>query len=92
MWYEWYEWYCTNVVIGLVEVLPVPMMGNAENVKRRKLEERKPVMVLKMSKKMLNNGNLSAGRTHKLTKMIRNLKTFDKEDDGTQWQARSVTV
>ena len=76
----------------MVEVLPVPMTGNAESVKKRKLEERNPVMVLKMLKKMLKNGNLSPERKHELTKMIRNLKTFDKEDDGTQWQARSVTV
>ena len=67
------------------------MMGNAENVKRRKLEERNPVMVLKMLKKMLKNGNLSPERKHELNKMNRNLKIFDKEDDGTQWQALSVT-
>ena len=73
----------------MVEVLPSPMM---ENVKKSELEGRNPVMVLKMLKKMLSNGYLSPQRKHELTKMITNLKPFDKEDDGTQWQARSVTV
>ena len=73
----------------MVEVLPLPMM---ETVKRSELEGRNPVMVLKMLKKMLSNGYLSPQRKHELTKMITNLKPFDKEDDGTQWQARSVTV
>ena len=70
---------------------------NSDKMKRRISQERNPAMVLKMLRKLVNNGKLSSGpgRNLELEKIIKDLEIlepFYKDDNRYQWEARSVVV
>ena len=78
-----------------MEILPIQVVPNArmlKNAKRNELQDRNPLMMLKMLRRMMESVELSPMEEQEVGMMIRNLQQHGGDGSDRQWEIRSLTV